>query len=801
MIDHLWTNIQDRIICHSNDTRAASDHNAISTLVRTKEKYMQRLEVLGRSWKQMDTQRAKDRIRSVDWTQLYESNNINTVNNIFETKILEVLDSEAPLKVTQFRKNYGHWVTDNLKAMMKNRDKKREQARITGDRTLWQEYKVARNEVTKTMRKEKNEHFATIFEKFSLENDTKKIFKTTRDLCGWNTDAGPRGFLKDGNIIRKPKLLANMQAEYYHEKIEKLSKKLSQNCTILKDPIDRLENALKKWSGRKNVPIFDFKKVTTVDTEKLVKKLGNSKSFGHEGIDASFLKLVLPSILIPLTHLINTSLSESDWACKWKLARTFPLLKDKSLDKLSPASYRPVSQLPTVSKIVEKAAQSQMLTFFEVTGQLNNSGHAYRSSLSTTSTIATITDELYQAAEDKRISQMMTIDQSAAFDCLDHEILVRKLEKYNLSEATIKWVRNYLSYRSQFVTIGAAKSNIKSLKMGVPQGSVIGPLLFSIYVNDLTETVIEDDCPNEVHLNKETLFGEPCQSCGTINMYADDATFNVSSKLRNRNKLRMETVLKKIENFLLENRLHMNVGKTTILECMIPQRRGKTPGPPPSLLVEEKPATFKLITDKGQCRVLGINFQSNLSWNSHLEVGPKALLPRIRKQLGALKQLGAKVPRKCRKTLASGFLLSKVNYLLPVWGNTTEKYTKKAQILINKAARWISGKRKRTKINILMESVNWLTIKELTKYHSCLLLWKTLHLEKPAVLKNRMIVDQDKKIVTSQTRLKFTARGWRWATSELWNQLPDSLRQEPKISKFKKDLKSWILLGRHKAPD
>ena len=158
-----------------------------------------------------------------------------------------------------------------------------------------------------------------------------------------------------------------------------------------------------------------------------MKKLGKNQSFGHEGIDSDFLKLILPSVAEPLRHLINVSLSESEFVNRWKIARVFPLLKESDVNKLDLASFRPVSLLPTISKVVEMVAQQQLRDFMESLVQLNRSGHAYQKFLSMTTTIAEIADNMYQATEDRMITQMMTVDQRAAFDCLSHKILVRKL--------------------------------------------------------------------------------------------------------------------------------------------------------------------------------------------------------------------------------------------------------------------------------------------------------------------------------------------------------------------------------------
>ena len=329
----------------------------------------------------------------------------------------------------------------------------------------------------------------------------------------------------------------------------KLDRKRLEKGGLIPDPLLRLKRELSKWRGRESVKTFYFKEISISETEKLVKGLGKSKSFGPDGIDADFLKIISQEVIQPLNFLVNMSLRTGTWPMRWKTARVVPLLKDRSLNKMLPESYRPVSLLPTLSKVAERAAQVQILKFFEKSGQLSAAGHAYRTSLSTMTTITAIVDELYQATEDGMISQLMTIDQSAAFDCISHVILLRKLEEYSISVDVRNWVKNYLNYRSQYVTIGAADSYMTSQDTGVPQGSVMGPILYAVYVNEMSAVVHDRECKETAHQIDDRLFGETCQRCGTINMYTDDATYNVSGRRRAGNVRKIEQMLEELEEF------------------------------------------------------------------------------------------------------------------------------------------------------------------------------------------------------------------------------------------------------------
>ena len=175
--------------------------------------------------------------------------------------------------------------------------------------------------------------------------------------------------------------------------------------------------------------------------------------------------------------------------------------------------------------------------------------------------------------DERKISSLMTLDQSVAFDCVQHSLLLQKFAVYNLD--------SYLVYRSQFVSIGRSHSRMAAMDRGVPQGSVLGPLLYTIFTNEMSESVINPNCPNTVHNNHVDLFCQNCTDCGKVTQYADNATYQTSSKLRQNNQKRLTENLKNLGDFLNANKLTINKDKTHLLKIMIKLKRGRTPGNPP----------------------------------------------------------------------------------------------------------------------------------------------------------------------------------------------------------------------------
>ena len=404
-------------------------------------------------------------------------------------------------------------------------------------------------------------------------------------------------------------------------------------------------------------------------------------------------------------------------------------------------------------------------------------------------------DTIASNTDNNLITATVSVDQSAAFDSVEHTILLEKLKYYKLSQNTLNWLESYLKHRSSYVVIGSAESIILPSEHGVPQGSCLGPLLYLIYVNEFPAVVKDDICENPRHTDTSKLFGQSCEKCGSLVVFADDAEYLVASNNRIWNQERIEDRFVRIVDFLNANGLAVNQSKTGLTEYMSRQKRVKTQGIPPELTVREEKegkTTDAHITDKTWCRILGGNLKNDLTWSAHLETGKKPVLPGIRRQLGALSKLKNIISKKGKLQLINGLIVSRLSYIISLWGNTSESYIRRAQVCMNKGARFILNCSKSTRIREMMSDCNWLDVVELTEYHSILQLWKVLHWNAPQYLRDKFLIEEEMVVRTNLPRLKLIREAWRNKSKDNWNNLPYELRTELNLSKFKVCLKRHL---------
>ena len=799
MLDLCWTNQPRRVSSCTNQVRAAGDHNMVLVNVNVKKMVESQQEFSMRNHNKINIKRFCEKLGEIDWGVMYESKSVDTAYFYFEEKVKEALESEAPLKKVQPRKGHKPWITGETRDQMTMRDNMREKARRTRNVDDWGSYKIARNKCTSMVIKDRKNYFKKKFNECEEDGNVKKLYQLTKNQLGWKTGGPPVTFQQDGRLVTAPKELAEVQAKFFEKKIEKLMEKMPKDD--LEDPLHYLKLAIEKW-GRKaeERPILKLREVTEMEILKFIKRLGNSSSHGMDGLDAITIKIGVTKLYKPICFLVNKSIRELTFPARWKTAKVIPLHKGKGASRTEPASYRPVSILNVISKIAERAVQTQLDEHMRTTKQYNQNQHAYRRGHSSATSLLQLADIIYEASDEKMIATAVAIDETAAFDCVNRNVLLDKLDMYNVGMEMRTWIHSYLSYRSEYVQIGNHSSSVKSNVRGIPQGSVLGPTLFAIYTNELPDVMRETDCMEEECLEKEEmdgrreeLFRKNCKMCGQMTCYADDATFVITKKNRNTTQENIRRKLMKIKRHLNSNDLSINMSKTTLLEAMVVQKRCKMEGEPPEIEVLNEKNEIKVIKAGVESRLLGANFSQDITWKQQLEDGEKALFPAIRKTLGAIKHISRVIPMKGRKTLTEGLIMSRMQNLAPLWGGAPLKYRKKLQILINKSARVVLGVGRRTRTTVIIKKCGWLYAKEMIDYFSLVTMWKIVWQETPKYFTWKLSMDEDQMLMTKEARLKNTGSSFRWRTKVLWNKMEDELRECDSLTMFKKHVKKWII--------
>ena len=345
-------------------------------------------------------------------------------------------------------------------------------------------------------------------------------------------------------------------------------KGLKQNLPPPKnDPLEVLRQLMSSRTCH-----FHLKPVHPDEVLAIVKALKNSKSTGLDDIDTWTLKLIIQDVLPALTHVINLSLTNLEFPSSWKLAKIIPLLKKN--DPLNPKNYRPVALLPIMSKILERVVFKQVVEYVEGNGLLHPSHHGSRAKHSTCTAMIEMYDTWIDSVEQGEMAGVMMIDLSAAFDLVDHPLLLRKLELMGFDQSAVTWFWSYLTERSQSVYVDGKFSDFATVEVGVPQGSVLGPLMYILFVNDLPE-VVHDHNGVPAHgagqRHAHVQFNMHCQACGGLCCYVDDSTYMFSSSDPAILSEKLSGQYSKLADYMGNNKLVINDDKTHLLVMGTPK--------------------------------------------------------------------------------------------------------------------------------------------------------------------------------------------------------------------------------------
>ena len=528
---------------------------------------------------------------------------------------------------------------------------------------------------------------------------------------------------------------------------------------------------------------------------EIILGLKNSKSCGIDNIDTYVIKLMVDDILPAVTHIVNLSVQQATFPSLYKVSKVIPLFKKD--DPLEPKNYRPVAILCILSKIIERVIFNQIVEYMNNNDYFHPNHHGFRAHHSTSTAMIQMYDTWVQAVDKGELAGVCMLDMSAAFDVVDHCILLDKLRLYGFDEEALKWFDDYLSGRTQAVYIDGSLSSFLPVNVGVPQGSILGPLCYVLFTNDLPESIL--DSSNHVHWSQ---LSTHCAECGGLCCFADDSTYSVASQDQNTLTEKLNDRYTILADYMNNNRLKLNDDKTHLL-IMTTQQKQKIVNI--DVQIDTPTEVIKPIKSE---KLLGIFIQDNLKWTDYIQNNEKSLIKQLTSRLSALKMISGVASFKARLMIANGIFCSKLIFQISLWGGTENFLLDSLQIIQNKAARSVTRRGRYTPIVELLSHCGWLSVRQLVIYHSVILIYKTIQTTYPKYIFNKLSSEfpYNTRLAQSesvrmgpefQTKLELTEKSFMSRATVSFNKLPASIRQISKIGTFKKKLKTWVLENIH----
>lgn len=687
-----------------------------------------------------------------EFYQMYFSNDVSigldteSLVEAFNESCTFTLDNVAPFKFRRIKSVSQPWLNDETRAL-------RQECRIAERKwkqdKLQVSYGILKECLTtyqRAVKDAKANYFSTVISENA--NRPKVLFKTINSVLNPTENI----------VLEASKENCELFLHSFTHKIEQIK------CGIIPVPFDQPQTTPVTSS------LTNFELVTSEQIADIVAKLKCS-SYKLDSLPTRLFKEVFMTLNASVTAIVNSSLASGIVPSSFKHAIIHPLLKKAYLDPAIHDNYRPISKLPFMSKILERVVYSQLYSYLNAFNILDTFQSGFRCLHSTESALLRVKNDILLSMDSGSPVVLVLLDLSAAFDTIDHDILLKRLEcMVGIHGTTLQWFSSYLKERTFSVNMANFSSASSHLKCGVPQGSILGPLLFSLYMLPLSSI-----------FQKYSI---------SYHCYADDSQFYFPVSIdKNRASNNALNCFKDIKQWLANNFLQLNESKTEVLIL------GSSLSSQPGLVVELGPLASNI---QDPVRNLGVIFDSSLLFNKQISAVVKSSFYQLR-QIAKIKSLLS--PSNLEIVIHS-FITSRLDYCNSLYSGLPQNALSRLQLVQNAAARLLLGLRKRDHITPALRNLHWLPVKFRVDFKILMFVYKALSGLAPKYISDLLHPYSPTRALRSSDQLLLTVPRCRYKSKgdhafsvrgpKLWNSLPLYVRSSSSLAIFKSSLKTYL---------
>lgn len=755
VIDHIFVNVKTSNIKVAVVKNGLSDHHGQLAQLENIKLFQNIIHTFKRNFSSLNCQLFGERLRTVDWVNIKTGNTVNECFRNFMNSLCSLFEESFPKKIYVLKSqavSNKSWITIGIKTSSRKLKTLYSIGKFNKSPHFVEYYTTYKKIYKKVLFRAKQMHNDKLI--LNSNNKGKTMWNVIKIETNRSTNTSKDVKIKDdnGKMIQEPEFTAEYINNFFLSVASNISKSyLHQSKTQIPQAVSS------------SLMLFP---VTAKEVYDCIKTLKNTNSVGMDEIPTKIIKTYAHSLLQPLVYIINQSFSSGIFPDDLKVAKVIPLHKTGDINNIN--NYRPISILTIISKIFEKLMKQRLVHYLEKHKLLNSFQHGFTKGKSTESAIAEFTQHIHEALDSKKRTIGIFLDLSKAFDSVNHSILLDKLNALGIRGVVNNWFKSYLHNRTQLTEITTTNNHNyreryhSSLKkcadIGVPQGSILGPILFLIYVNDLGK----------------------CVPYGEIISYADDTNYLISSMDNNTLELKLNELLIEINKWFSSNHLTLNVDKTKLIQFFLKKKPNKVNAKVHDTDIEGVEKT----------KFLGVVIDEKLSWKHHIQL----LSNKLSSACYLLRILAGKCSLQCSRSAYYAYVHSTINYGIIFWGINKHNRSKIFRIQ-KRAVRIILHKHPNTHCKPLFKDLRILPTPCIYIYNSILYIKKNLHLPSYQ-LNNQIHYHNTRKkcdihihqVNTSQALQSVHNNGVKF-----YNNLPDHLKIISNYKTFRNTLFDFLI--------